>query len=100
MIWYFVVVTIGAALWIGSIHVAYPGQLGIIWAALLVDLLGQLLYVILIAVSEVVSPKLKALMDKWFEYWPAINIEHRTERTNAFVTLVFGYSVVACMYVY
>ncbi|CAD6582287.1 MAG: hypothetical protein ASARMPREDX12_000893 [Alectoria sarmentosa] len=28
----------------------------------------------------------------------AINIEHKTERTNAFVTLVFGYSVVALLF--
>ena len=28
----------------------------------------------------------------------AINIEHRTERMNAFVTLVFGYTVVAILY--
>lgn len=25
-------------------------------------------------------------------------LRHRSERTNAFVTLVFGYSVVACLY--
>ncbi|CAD6585343.1 MAG: hypothetical protein ASARMPRED_002140 [Alectoria sarmentosa] len=30
--------------------------------------------------------------------WFAINIEHKTERTNAFVTLVFGYSVVALLF--
>lgn len=35
---------------------------------------------------------------KWFEFVPAINIEHKTERTNAFVTLVFGYSVVALLF--
>ena len=34
----------------------------------------------------------------WFEFFPAMNIEHKTERTNAFVTLVFGYSVVALLY--
>lgn len=28
----------------------------------------------------------------------AINIEHKTERTGAFVSLVFGYSVVALLY--
>ena len=34
----------------------------------------------------------------WFDFFPAMNIEHKTERTNAFVTLVFGYSVVALLY--
>lgn len=33
-----------------------------------------------------------------FEFFPAMNIEHKTERTNAFVTLVFGYSVIALLY--
>lgn len=34
----------------------------------------------------------------WFEFVPAMNIEHKTERTNAFVTLVLGYSVVALLF--
>ncbi|KAL8699499.1 MAG: hypothetical protein Q9201_005972 [Fulgogasparrea decipioides] len=38
------------------------------------------------------------LFRKWFEFHPSLNIEHKTERTNAFVTLVFGYSVVALLY--
>jgi hypothetical protein len=33
-----------------------------------------------------------------FEFFPAMNIEHKVERTNAFTTLVFGYSVVAIIY--
>lgn len=28
----------------------------------------------------------------------AVNIEHKTERTGAFVSLVFGYSVVSLLY--
>jgi hypothetical protein len=53
---------------------------------------------------------------KWFDFYPAVNIEHRTgrsidvfrnalandaapsERTNAFVSLVFGYSVLTILY--
>lgn len=35
---------------------------------------------------------------KWFEFHPSLNIEHKTERTNAFVTLVFGYSVIGLFY--
>ena len=34
----------------------------------------------------------------WFDFFPAMNIEHKTERTNAFVTLVFGYSVIALLF--
>lgn len=32
------------------------------------------------------------------DFHPALNIEHRVERTNAFVSLVFGYTVVAILY--
>jgi len=52
---------------------------------------------------------------KWFDFHPAVNIEHRTgrlscryeslladygatERTNAFVSLIFGYSVLTILY--
>lgn len=37
-------------------------------------------------------------MARYFDFFPAINIEHKTERTGAFVTLVFGYSVVALLF--
>lgn len=48
--------------------------------------------------GKFISPALGRWADKAFEFYPAINIEHKTERTNAFVTLVFGYSVVAIIY--
>ena len=38
------------------------------------------------------------LYTKYFEFWPAVNIEHRTERTNAFVSLVLGYSVLTILF--
>ena len=37
-------------------------------------------------------------ISKYFDFFPAINIEHKTERTGAFVTLVLGYSVVALLF--
>jgi hypothetical protein len=42
--------------------------------------------------GEKAGPKSKAWFDRVFEFFPAINIEHRVERTNAFVSLVFGAS--------
>ncbi|KAK5163100.1 uncharacterized protein LTR77_010884 [Saxophila tyrrhenica] len=98
MTWYICIVTVGAALWIGSIHIEYPAQLGIIWAALFVDLFGQACFFVAHVVSKWIGPGAAARMDKCFDYYPAINIEHRTERTSGFVTLVFGYSVVAALY--
>lgn len=44
------------------------------------------------------SERLGEWVDRVFEFYPAMNIEHKVERTNAFVTLVFGYSVVAIIY--
>jgi len=43
-------------------------------------------------------PRLKAWIKKTFEFTPGNNIEHKIERTNGFVALVFGYSVVAILY--
>lgn len=48
--------------------------------------------------AEKQHPEFASKNDKWFEFSPAINIEHKTERTKAFVTLVFGYSVVALLF--
>ncbi len=116
MIWYVAVTVAGVVLWIGSIHVSYPTQLGIIWPALCMDIFGQALYFMAHVCAGWIGPRAVARMNKTFEYYPAINvgsplvrrrtnadllilqIEHRTERTNAFVTLVFGYSVVAALY--
>ncbi len=33
-----------------------------------------------------------------FDCFPAINIEHRIERANSFVTLILGYSVIALLF--
>ncbi|TKA79689.1 hypothetical protein B0A55_04073 [Friedmanniomyces simplex] len=89
---------IGSALWIASIHVSYPNRLILIWLALLADILGPILVISLKAVSHKFGVTAKERFDQMFEFWPAINIEHRTERQNAFVTLVFGYTVVAMLY--
>lgn len=89
---------IGVALWVGSIHVSYPNQLALIWVAIFIDLCGPNFYFTAINFSERISPKTAAWLSDIFAFVPAINIEHRTERMNAFVTLVFGYSVVALLY--
>lgn len=82
-----ILIIVSVALWIGSTFVEDPHRQALIWTAIMLDLIG---HVIVILVMRV--------MKKWFEFWPAINIEHRIERTNAFVSLVFGYSVVSLLY--
>ncbi|EMC94464.1 hypothetical protein BAUCODRAFT_124086 [Baudoinia panamericana UAMH 10762] len=98
MLYHVLSTVVGAALWIGSIYVSWPNQLIVIWMALLVDLTGAAWYLFTKVLCERVSGSLGAWFEKTFQFWPAVNIEHRTERMNAFVTLVFGYTVVALLY--
>ncbi|KAF4629577.1 hypothetical protein G7Y89_g8568 [Cudoniella acicularis] len=87
-----------SALWIGSIYVEMPNRLALIWVAILIDLCGAMAVIFLLRMSKFVSARLEEWVERVFEFYPATNIEHKTERTNAFVTLVFGYSVVAIIY--
>lgn len=87
------------ALLIGSIYVPMPNRVGLIIPALLLDHYSSVL-----VVAAFFSFQRKS--DSWFtkrfghyfEFYPALNIEHRVERTNAFVSLVLGYSVVGVMF--
>ena len=96
-----VVVIIPSALWIASVQVEYPARLALIWPAIALDLFGGI-FVILFKryyVDQLKDPGpfAKRIANR-FDFFPATNIEHKTERTNAFVTLVFGYSVVALLF--
>jgi low temperature requirement protein LtrA len=86
-----------AILWIGSIHVQEPQRQALVWIALFFDFFGP---VILVAIQRGGNwmGKLQPWAKKTFEFMPGNNIEHKIERTNAFVSLVFGYSVVALFY--
>lgn len=86
-----------AALWIGSIQVSYPSRLALIFPALFLEIAGQTSYIALITLAQHIAP-LRAVATRFFDFHPALNIEHRVERTNAFVSLVFGYTVVALLY--
>ncbi|KAI9893747.1 MAG: hypothetical protein M1814_005963 [Vezdaea aestivalis] len=90
-------VIVPSALWIGSIYVHTYRQ-PIIWVAIVLDLYGPTTVIFCVRGVDHVSKRLAARFKVIFEFYPALNIEHQTERTNAFVTLVFGYSVVALLY--
>ena len=97
------IAVLAAVFWIGSIHIDYPGQLGLIFVAVMIDIWGQGLGVFLSRASfKIASHEHPNALERWirrnFEFYPAINIEHRTERTNAFVSLVFGYSVLTILF--
>ncbi|GAM90220.1 hypothetical protein ANO11243_082620 [Dothideomycetidae sp. 11243] len=89
---------IGITLWIVSIHVAWPYQLIPIVLAMVIDFIGPVIWLFVRMFLGMIRSKHLARYDKLFEVTPAINIEHRVERTGAFVTLVFGYTVVAILY--
>lgn len=91
---------LGLALWIGSTQVAYPASLGLIFTALLFDICGSELYVGLHGLTRTDPSTWRAVraLQRVYEFYPAINIEHKVERTNAFVCLVLGYGVVGVLY--
>jgi low temperature requirement protein LtrA len=97
---------ITTAMWIASVHTEYPGRLGLMIPAVLLDLFGSMAVTFVMRAiqqfNESNSPKRFARFMNGlaihFEFYPAFNIEHRVERNNTFVALVFGYSVLAILY--
>ncbi|EHK24411.1 uncharacterized protein TRIVIDRAFT_29877 [Trichoderma virens Gv29-8] len=91
---------IPTALWIASIYVDMPGRLGFIVPALVLDMYGHVFFLGLFLYIQGKAPEgiWKKRLSSMFEFYPAISIEHRVERMNAFVSLVLGYSVVAILF--
>lgn len=86
---------IPGALWIGSTAVPEPARQALIWTAIPLDIFGPTLFVLF---ERGMLPVGKEWCTRTFEFMPGANIEHKIERTNAFVCLVFGYSVVSLLY--
>ena len=93
-----VMVLIATALWIGSVQVDGGSRLTLIWIAIFLDLFGPGWIISLAHKAGLSTNPTLTRFSKHFLFYPAVNIEHKTERTNAFVTLVFGYSVVVLLY--
>ncbi|KAI1321682.1 hypothetical protein F5Y16DRAFT_66896 [Xylariaceae sp. FL0255] len=98
MLWLVAMMLFSAAIWIASIHVAYPLQLAPIFIGLWFDMFYQGLWTAATVFGRKISNRFGDWLDRTVEIAPGINIEHRTERINAFVTLVFGYMVVSILY--
>jgi low temperature requirement protein LtrA len=98
MVFNSLIVFVSAALWIGSIHVEYPNRLPLIFIALFIDLFGSMITYYIAKISRRPNVKVLQWICKHFDFFPAVNIEHRIERNNAFVTLVFGYSVLTIIF--
>lgn len=84
--------------YIASVHVPNWGRQGLLWPALVLDIFGPALLVAVQRGPKWLGPKLSAWARKTYDFIPGANIEHKIERTNAFVALVFGYSVIALLY--
>jgi low temperature requirement protein LtrA len=98
MITQFILTLVPSALWISSVHVELPNRLALIWVAIFIDLIGPMSVIFIVRGAKLFGPNIAIWIDRVYEFYPAVNIEHKVERTNAFVTLVFGYSVVAIIY--
>ncbi len=85
-------------LWIAAIYVEEPTRLALIWIALPLDIFGPAILVVFERGLSIMPKWLLAWCNRTFEFMPGNNIEHKIERQNAFIGLVFGYSVVALLY--
>ncbi|KAK3387682.1 bacterial low temperature requirement A protein-domain-containing protein [Podospora didyma] len=90
----------GAALWIGSTQLDMShDKLALVFVALAVDMfIASAVPISMFRYARLRSTPAAQKIGKFFEFYPAINIEHKVERTNAFVTLVLGYSVVGVIF--
>ncbi|KAF3037702.1 hypothetical protein E8E11_000079 [Didymella keratinophila] len=91
-----VIALVPVALWIGSTHVKEPSGQGLIWTTVLFNLFGS--FLLIMARMPGVERKLHASWKERLEFYPGVNVEHRIERTNAFMTLVFGSCVLGILY--
>ena len=92
------VIVVPAAFWVGSIHVEEPDRWALIWLALAFDVLGMGLVIPFVRQSHKLADGPLRGLARHMEFYPAVNIEHKTERMGAFVTLVFGSSVLALLF--
>lgn len=94
---------IGASLWIASIHVEYPDQLALIWPAIFIDHYGGMALAAFTIrnadhYKDPDAPENTNWIHRNFNFYPAMNIEHRVERNNAFVTLVLGANILSIIF--
>ncbi|KAM3427316.1 hypothetical protein NHJ13734_009025 [Beauveria thailandica] len=93
-------VVVPAVLWIASVHVQMPARLGLIWPAIVLDLYGNGIFMAMFRWARGAGEESVwgERLNRIFDFYPAMNIEHKVERMNAFVSLVLGYSVVGILF--
>ena len=80
MIGFGVLIVLSSALWIGSIHVEYPNQLALIWLAIAWDLFAGAVIIAFVRGGDRLQGTWLESVAKRMQFYPALNIEHRTER--------------------
>ena len=91
-------ILLASAFWIASTAMSMPNRLIAIFIAIAIDLFGSIVHVTMFRYGRSHDSRMAQRFARLFEFFPAINIEHKVERTNAFITLVLGYSVVALIF--
>ncbi|KAG8941283.1 hypothetical protein FRC04_004645 [Tulasnella sp. 424] len=94
----FISILIPIAFWIGSCFMDSKSRETLIWLAISWDMWGSFVTVLIVRDIPKVSKSLGDKFARVFHTFPAIEVEHRSERVGAFVSLVFGYSVVGILY--
>ncbi|KAG8914299.1 hypothetical protein FRC01_004133 [Tulasnella sp. 417] len=98
MLFNLVSILVPAVFWIGSCFLDENLREILIWLAISFDMWGSLIIVWLIRDVPKLSTTIAGRVKQTFQYFPAIEVRHRSERVGAFVSLVFGYSVVGILY--
>ncbi|KAM7206286.1 Bacterial low temperature requirement A protein (LtrA) domain containing protein [Rhypophila sp. PSN 637] len=98
MIGHILHILIAGAFWIASTALPMPNRLIPIFIAIAIDLFGGMVHVAMFRYGKSHDSKMAQRFGRLFEFYPAINIEHKVERTGAFISLVLGYSVVALIF--
>lgn len=98
MIGHIIHILIASAFWIASTSLHMPNRLIPIFIAIAIDLFGSMVHVAMFRYGRSHDSKTAQRFARLFEFYPAVNIEHKVERTGAFISLVLGYSVVALIF--
>ncbi|KAK4905848.1 hypothetical protein LTR66_017772, partial [Elasticomyces elasticus] len=100
MLAYSALALFSAVLYITAIHIEYPYNLAPLFIAIAADFSGGAVLMICLRWIKHKAGRsgICNVVTRQFDFFPAINIEHRTERTSAFTTLVFGYSILKSLY--
>lgn len=100
LIAHIVIGLVGSAVYIAAIHVDYPYMVAPLFVALFIDYVGPAVLIMFMRYVSANKDRLQICnkIASGFEFVPAMNIEHRVERTSAFTTLVFGYSVLRALF--